>query len=164
MELLLALAPGQCLGRAVMTPWIVAVSLGVLGLAVGWHDVRTQRIPNAWLSAAAVWFGVVAIFTHHLLGSLIGAAFVMGITLAVRGVTRGLGLGDVKYLGVIGLALGPRGALLALGVTSGAAALGRPLAVLARRSTLNAREPWGPWLAVGSVAVAAYAAMTGGLR
>lgn len=161
MELLLARAEGQRVGRMV-TPWIVAASLGALGLAVGWHDVRTHRIPNAWLIAAAMWFGVVALFGHHLGGSLLGAVLVMGVTLAVRLATQGVGLGDVKYLGVIGLALGPWGALFALGVASGAAALGRPLAVLARRSTLAAREPWGPWLALGSVAVAAYAAMAGG--
>lgn len=147
-----------------MIPWIVATSLGVLGMAVGWHDMRTHRIPNAWLSFAAMWFGLWAVFDRHLVGSLVGAAIVMSVTLLARFVTRGLGLGDVKYLGVIGLALGPWGALMALGVASGAVALGRPLAVLARRSTFDALEPWGPWLAVGSVAVATYAAIAGGLR
>ncbi|MFM7718624.1 MAG: prepilin peptidase [Actinomycetota bacterium] len=142
----------------------LAPFLGVL-LALTLIDVATRRLPNAIVYptavVAAVWvvLGVPVGSALDVGGAAIGALAFGGslllVTIASRG---GMGLGDVKLAGVIGLVVGALD-LPSVGVAAGAAiAFGGVAAIVAllrgadRRSAL----PFGPMLAAGAlVAVAA---------
>jgi leader peptidase (prepilin peptidase)/N-methyltransferase len=92
------------------------------------------------------------------LGALLGAALGAGVLLLAYGLwwlvrrEEGLGLGDVKMLGMIGAFLGWRGMLVTLfvGATTGAL-FGLTLVALGR-GTLRARIPFGVFLALGGLA------------
>ncbi len=91
-------------------------------------DVRTLRIPNMMVIAAAVIVVPVAVAVRGPLGAATGAAYVAGVLALARLVTRGaLGGGDVKYGAVIGSATGPTlaPAVLLAAVAAAAAALWR---------------------------------------
>lgn len=154
---------------------VLAATVFWLLLVLSLIDLDHMRLPNvlvAILAAIALVAAVAAQFTELLLGplvgvassgllsqplvaALVGAAIGMGISggaaalyAAVRG-RSGLGMGDVKLLGALGLMLGPYvlaalffGSILGLigGVVS---ARGRDMA--------TARIPFGPFLAAGGV-------------
>jgi leader peptidase (prepilin peptidase)/N-methyltransferase len=92
-----------------------------------------------------------------LAGGIVGAGVIYVIralgSLLVR--REAMGLGDVKFMGMCGLLLGPQGALLAIGVAMvGGAVLG----VLIWIVTRNREIPFGPFLALGALAVLLYGA------
>ena len=64
-----------------------------------------------------------------------------------------MGWGDVKLMGSLGLLLGPSGTLVALGIgfVSGAV-----VGLLARLGRKDREVPFGPFLALGSVAMLLY--------
>jgi leader peptidase (prepilin peptidase)/N-methyltransferase len=92
-----------------------------------------------------------------LAGVVVGAGVIYAIrwigSLLVR--REAMGLGDVKFMGMCGLLLGPEAALLAIGVAMvGGAVLG----VLIWIVTRNREIPFGPFLALGALAVLFYGA------
>jgi leader peptidase (prepilin peptidase)/N-methyltransferase len=92
-----------------------------------------------------------------LAGGVVGAGVIYAIrwigSLLVR--REAMGLGDVKFMGMCGLILGPEVALLAIGVAMvGGAVLG----VLIWLVTRNREIPFGPFLALGSLAVLCFGA------
>jgi leader peptidase (prepilin peptidase)/N-methyltransferase len=92
-----------------------------------------------------------------LAGGVAGAGVIYAIrwigSLLVR--REAMGLGDVKFMGMCGLLLGPGPALLAIGVAMvGGAVLG----VLIWIVTRNREIPFGPFLAFGALAVLFYGA------
>jgi leader peptidase (prepilin peptidase)/N-methyltransferase len=92
-----------------------------------------------------------------LAGVVVGAGVIYAIrwigSLLVR--REAMGLGDVKFMGMCGLLLGPEAALLAIGVAMvGGAVLG----VLIWIVTRNREIPFGPFLALGALAVLLYGA------
>ncbi len=90
-----------------------------------------------------------------LLASVCGLAAGAGVTWAIRALgsyvfrKEAMGLGDVKFLAMIGAFLGWQGALLTmfLGCISGAVVGG----VAALRGGLGLRIPFGPYLALGAL-------------
>lgn len=136
-----------------------SLSIGVLLVAVlvpaTVVDLRERRIPNALTfsgAAAAVVLGV-ALDPAGQLGRTAAAVVSVLFLLAVRCPRpTGLGLGDVKLAGVLGLSLGPT-VLVALAV---ALAAGSVVAVIVglrggRRALRTATVPFGPYLAGGAV-------------
>jgi leader peptidase (prepilin peptidase)/N-methyltransferase len=136
--------------------WIAAVAPTLTMV-----DLLERRLPDALtlgsypillalLSAAAVVDGrpgalVRAVFT---------LATVAGFFAAVAAVSGGVGLGDVKLAGALGLVLGYRGAATAvagisLGLLCGALA---GAAVVTRRGGWRTRVPFGPALLAGALA------------
>src|ERR671936_451307 len=81
-------------------------------------DLRTRRIPNA-ISGAGMLLGITLQAAHKgtagLLDSLSGLGVTMGVLLWPFAM-GGIGGGDVKMMGAIGALLGPRLALMGLGV------------------------------------------------
>jgi len=113
-----------------------------------------------------------AMFGHELAGSvkpgmaslLVGLAGVVvggGIILTIRQLgtwllrKEAMGLGDVKFMAMTGLLLGPSGALFAIGT---AMVGGSVLGLLIWAITRNREIPFGPFLAAGSLAVLFYGA------
>ncbi len=132
----------------------VAVLLAVLLVPVCVIDLRERRIPNRLTGPGAV----AALVIGQLLDPagqsrrIVAALAVVLFLLALRAPRpTGLGLGDVKLAGVLGLALGPAVAvaLLAALVAGGAAAvvIGPRTGPTALRT---ATVPFGPFLAGGA--------------
>lgn len=111
----------------------IGALLASLAVIVTVSDIRYMRIPNAVLLAFAPMLlalrmlcpGEHAIL-YYLLGALAGGGILLAAALLSRG---GMGLGDVKLLAVLGLALGWPGTLLALMLGSLAGTIGGSLAL-----------------------------------
>jgi leader peptidase (prepilin peptidase)/N-methyltransferase len=118
-------------------------------------DLERRLIPNAITLPAAV-AGVAAILlldTDGIVEALIAAVAAGGLfLLAALLYPRGMGMGDVKLAGLLGLYLG-RGvgpalfAALILGVLVGAVIIARKGAAAGRKTAV----PFGPFLAVGGL-------------
>ena len=80
-------------------------------------DVRTRRIPNLWVLVGLVLGLAIASFEANLIRALYGAAVALGVGF-VPFALRALGGGDVKASIVVGLFVGPSGALKALLLTA----------------------------------------------
>jgi leader peptidase (prepilin peptidase)/N-methyltransferase len=134
----------------------LVVLLGVVTVS----DLRTRLIPDGPLIAAAA--GAVALCAVawpselgvRLLAGVIAGGFLLGAALARPG---GMGLGDVKLAGVLGLYLGP-GVLAALLVAFAAgAAAGFVLLVRHGWAARTRALPFAPFLSLGAlVALAAH--------
>lgn len=147
---------------AVAGSWAALVGALAAGMAAGWTDARTGRIPNrlVLLAACSVLFGVVALGAAPVaVGSVLaGAAGAACPLLLVHLVSPdAVGFGDVKLAAALGGAVGlvdPRLGLVALCVASGGAAA---YGLLGRRASIAL----GPWLCVGAVAAVVVGAVTG---
>jgi leader peptidase (prepilin peptidase) / N-methyltransferase len=154
---LLAVAIG--VGTALIAPGPVGATGAVLGwllLALGAIDLRVYRLPNVLTGALAA-AGLVQVmildlpFGAHLAGGVAGFAslwLVAGGYRLLRG-RQGLGGGDAKLFGAIGLWLGWRAlpwVLLA------ACLIGLAVAV-ALRMRRDARLPFGALLGIGAFAI-----------
>ena len=137
-------------------PLLVLSAYLVVLLVVAGTDMMCRLIPNRVIAPAAV-FAIAVSPTMpqlSLLSALIGGAlgFVLLLlpALVVRG---GMGAGDVKLAGFIGLAVGFPAVLTALfaGIILGGVAT---LALLAtRRVSRQGYIPYGPFLAAGAALV-----------
>jgi leader peptidase (prepilin peptidase)/N-methyltransferase len=122
----------------------------LLGFIAGW-DVLTRRILNVViLPAALAAVAVRAVLVPSALSeSVIAGAIAFGVFLVLAIVARGgLGMGDVKLAGLLGLLLGRAvvGALLAGCVAGG---VGAALLVVSGRAGRKSTFAYGPYLALG---------------
>ncbi|RME75639.1 MAG: prepilin peptidase [Planctomycetota bacterium] len=104
--------------------------------ALGWGDGRLgldPRMAAAVSSLVGIAFGLALIWTIRALGSL-----------AFR--KEAMGLGDVKYMGMLGGYLGWTGVLLTLGVAVIAGAL---IGIVMKLFTREPYVPFGPFLSLG---------------
>ena len=147
--------------------------LAGIGVPLAVVDARCQRLPDALTlpsyPVALALLGFAALLlpdgTGHLLGALAGLTLACGIfLLQVLLYPAGLGWGDVKLSGLLGLYLGwlggggPGGAWLDQGaLVAGlflaylfAAAAGLAL-IAARRASRKSRLPFGPYLLAGTL-------------
>ena len=146
------------LERVLFVSWLAVLA------ALSWHDLRTRRIPTAIVNPATA-VGVAALAgtawrsgTPLRLGAAAataGAAYAAFALLHALN-PRGLGYGDVRLSGLLGLYLGWLGpAAMAAAVLLGAVgATPVALAMLARRRDARATLPFGPFLSAGAAAVA----------
>lgn len=131
------------------------------------HQILPDRLTKPGMAIgllAGLWPGLagsisddagVPLPVRTLVASLLGLLAGGGITWLIRAVgswvfrREAMGLGDVKFLGMIGAFLGFRGALLTmfLGCIFGAAIGGVAMA----RGGAAARIPFGPYLALGAL-------------
>jgi leader peptidase (prepilin peptidase) / N-methyltransferase len=147
--------------------------LAAIGVPLALIDARSQRLPDALTlpsyPVALALLGFAALLlpggAGHFLGALAGLALAWGVfLLQVLLYPAGLGWGDVKLAGLLGLYLGwlgggwlggswlDQGALVA-GLFLGylfAAAAGLAL-VATRRASRKSRLPFGPYLLAGTL-------------
>ena len=143
-------------GNPLLYPGLVVLYLGISAAAI---DLAHRLIPNRLLIAAAA-LALLALAPSGgsaYLDGLIGGLGLLAVGLAIAVLGRGgFGMGDVKYLGVVGLLLGWRSGLLALClavVLGGLYAAGLLATRRARRSDAIA---FGPFIAVGSLIAVSY--------
>jgi leader peptidase (prepilin peptidase)/N-methyltransferase len=141
---------------AVFLVYLVMISAALVVI-----DARHRRLPDA-LVLPALMVGAVAVVAHAALTqewfivarAASGAAILGGYYFVLWWVQpKGLGFGDVKTAGLLGLALGALGwAPLAVGAVlgpllGGLAAMG---AMLRHRRLRGLRIAYGPWLITGA--------------
>lgn len=145
---------------AVLPVWLV---LAVAGAVLGYIDARTRFLPSViiWPTYLLVGIGLVAaaVATGEW-GSLLRAAIAGAIGFAVFYVLwfvfpRGVGFGDVRLSGLLGLALGWLGwGQFASGLYGGfflGAVVGIVL-IAARVMTRKQMVPFGPFMLIGALA------------
>ncbi len=167
--LLVALALAGALLAGGLRPGTVALAwAGVAGVVLAQVDLAAHRLPDrvtipaCAAVATALLVDAVALGTWPaLLRAVLAGAAAFGLAACAAVVSpRGLGFGDVKLLGLLGLVLGwvGWGALLAgvfLGLVTGAAA--SVTLVVAGRAGWRTALPFGPPLLVGAVLAVAVA-------
>ena len=145
---------GVAAARGVDDDLVLQLPLVAVLIAVAGIDLEHRIIPNKILLPAAV-YGLIAgaiVMTGDLLELVIaGAAAFLAMLLIALAYPRGMGMGDVKLAGVMGLYLGlsviPA---LFIGFLSGSVV---GVAMLARDGA-GARKkgvPFGPFLALGGI-------------
>jgi leader peptidase (prepilin peptidase) / N-methyltransferase len=135
--------------------------LAVISIALALIDIDVHRLPNALVlpgyAVGVVLLGAAALLTGDLvaLGRLAAGAgilFALYLVLAIVA-PRGMGLGDVKLAGVLGLFLGYLGwGQLAVGAAA-AFLLGGVFSVVLialRRAGRKSGIPFGPWMLAGA--------------
>lgn len=115
-------------------------------------DVETGLIYDRVLAAAAALLTAASICEHRLAVGFLGAAAGGLLLLVVYALGRGraIGLGDVKFSAVAGLALGPGGALYALWLATVGAGAMAVILLASRRARRGDRLKFGPFLAAGA--------------
>lgn len=147
------------------TSWLLPAQLWLVGLAVVLTvtDLRHRRLPNAVLLpggvvlAALMVLGAVAEHRALLLwGALGGAAGLFAVFLLAALISpAGIGMGDVKLAGVLGLVLGPAGfgtVLLAVLVAFAVHAVLAVALLATRQVSRGTGLPFGPALLLGAAA------------
>ena len=164
-----ALLFGRPILDAVSIPGIAAASLvlvaylylAAISVALALIDIDVRRLPNqivlpSYVVALAL-FAAASILTGDYSGLIRAAIAMAGLALVyfIMAFVRpgGMGLGDVKLAGVVGIYLGWAGwGPLAVGAL-GAFILGGIYAmalIAARRATRKSGVPFGPWMLAGA--------------
>jgi leader peptidase (prepilin peptidase) / N-methyltransferase len=160
-----ALAFGMMVVRFGLSPVLPAYGyLAVAGAALAVIDTRQRRLPDRLTlpsyPAALALLGVAALVQPggggHFLSALAGLGIALALFLAQAVIyPAGLGWGDVKLAGILGLYLGWLGlAVLAAGLFLGyllAAVAGLGL-IAAGRASRKTQLPFGPFLLAGTLA------------
>lgn len=162
--------------------FLVAAAFGAVCIAASAIDFQHKILPDKLTLRVGPVIGLIgavfvpgfhgtAVFGAELAGmkpglaslvvGLVGGAVGAGVIYAIRAIgslivrREAMGLGDVKFMGMCGLLLGPGSALLAIGVAMvGGAVLGVGIWIVTR----NREIPFGPFLALGALAVLLYGA------
>jgi leader peptidase (prepilin peptidase)/N-methyltransferase len=175
---------GRCCGRALGPPleWFTAAVvallawrfagrpelaafafLGVLGVVLALVDVAVHRLPDRLtLPAYPVLVALLGVAGDWAaLGRAVLGCLALGGVYLVLGLARpgGMGMGDVKLAGVLGLALGWLGwpELVVGGALAFVLLAGTSVVLLiARRITVRDALAFGPFMLVGAMAVVAF--------
>ncbi|MGY1714032.1 prepilin peptidase [Geodermatophilus sp. SYSU D01106] len=155
---------------AELPAWLWFVAAGVLLSVI---DLREQLLPNRVLLPAVA--GALVLLTvaaaagdrwDDLLRAVLAGAAALGVALAMAMAAPGLGMGDVKLAGLLGLLLGWLGwPVVLVGFLLGflaQAVLGLAL-MAAGRAGRRTELPFGPALAAGALAAAVLAGTWQGL-
>lgn len=146
---------------AALAETLAFLVLAAIGVALAWIDLDTQRLPDAIVlpayPAVAALLAVAAAAGGDwgaLLRALAGGAILfVAYFLIAFAYPAGMGLGDVKLAGVLGIALGWLGwGELAVGGFGAFLLGGAFAAVLAalRRVGRGSGIPFGPWMLAGT--------------
>jgi leader peptidase (prepilin peptidase) / N-methyltransferase len=157
------------LAGVVFTGWMLALAcvLGWLLLTLAAIDLRTGLLPDPLVLAVAVTGLGGAILLapetvgYRVIGGLLGAGVLAGVAFAfarLRG-REGLGRGDIKLIGALGLWVGWQGLpwVILLGSLSGLAYAAVRL-MLRRPIARDEELPFGPFLALAGWLVWLYSA------
>ncbi len=144
--------------------WPAVLVVLWLAVAASAIDLRLRIIPNRLLLGAAL-LGLLALIPLGLpaygqgaLGGLV--LFAVGALMAWLG-RGGFGFGDVKYLAVVGLLLGLQAGLLSLLLAVLLGGLYAAALLATRRAGRKDTIAFGPFIALGSVAVALFVHVSG---
>jgi leader peptidase (prepilin peptidase)/N-methyltransferase len=134
---------------------LLGVVMVLLLVPVALIDLDTQIIPNVLMLIGAVAAPAIVLavspddIVEHLIAAVAGGGFFL---LAVLAYPRGMGVGDIKLAGVLGLFLGRAvGPAIFIALVSGTLV---GALIMARKGVAAGRKtkvPFGPFLALGGV-------------
>lgn len=154
-------------GPAALAVWLAGLGwAGLCAVVLAATDLREHRLPNRWTAALAagglLTAAAVAAMTRQagvLTTAVLCGTGCLAVMLALHLLTRGgLGMGDVKLAGGIGLytgVLGPGHAAAALVLAVLCGGMAAVVLVLARRAEASTHLPFGPPLLIGAAVVLA---------
>lgn len=148
----LSVAATVCAGAVTRLPLAIVAALcagSCVCAATDWEvGLIFDDVTAATLGVTVGIAGAYGLGAHAAAGALADA----GCLAVIRTLTRGLGWGDVKLGACIGAALGPRSALLSLGLAFVLGGVAGSALLLSRRVRPGSRMPFGPFLAAGCFA------------
>ncbi len=149
---LVTLAGSAALGVLDPGKALVAAPLLAILSVVAVVDQVHQIIPNRWVGLLLAW-GVWERWSNgHWLASLLAAVVIFVFYLMVHVVTHGgMGMGDVKFAGVLAFALGYPAGLVSMVAGIWAAGLYALMLVVRRKNVRTEKMPLGPFLALGGL-------------
>ncbi|MBK5238681.1 MAG: prepilin peptidase [Actinomycetales bacterium] len=148
--------------------WLLLAYIAVVTVPLVAIDLRSRRMPNrlvmpgylvAIVSLILVWATdgefsetatPAAILSVELTALISGAAYILFLLLL--SIAGGMGMGDVKLAGVLGVAaglLGPSVAVLSPLLAFGVGGLASAVILITRRGTRASRIPFGPFMLLG---------------
>jgi leader peptidase (prepilin peptidase)/N-methyltransferase len=159
---LAAAAAGACFGAALGADWALLFLLYLcpVGVALGYVDWRLRLLPTALIRPSYLVVGVLVVVAALLEGeprrlshALIGLVVLRALYWLLWRFTPGMGFGDVRLSGLIGIVLGYAGwTALLVGGYAGfllGVVLWVPMRLL--RLTTDRSFPFGPFMLVGVV-------------
>ena len=137
---------------------LLSLSFGTLLIALAFIDIKTFRLPDA-LNFAVLLFGVIMValtrldaWPHHFIGAAIGYGALVSLEIAYKHVRGrdGLGRGDAKLLGAIGMWVAWPGLAPVLLVASLTGLVVALAASLAGKGSVSGDTPiaFGPFIAL----------------
>lgn len=137
---------------------IILLILSCFLMVIFVYDLYYMIIPDEMIWPAIIitllLYCIIAYSSHAwqplgnaLLASIIGAGFIGLIVLATRG--KGMGIGDIKLAGLIGLMVSYPGIILALFLAFIAGSLAGAYLILSGKRKLKSAIPFGPFLIIG---------------
>ncbi|SDQ19424.1 A24 family peptidase [Microbacterium sp. cf332] len=138
---------------------LVVICVG-LSLALSIVDARTRRLPNRLVLALAVAAGGLAATASldagspaPLYGAVVTGAALFGLSYLLYCAGGGIGGGDVKLAGAVGVLTGPSGwphPFLAIALGFVAAGVVATALIALRRADRTTRIPFGPFMLGGA--------------
>jgi leader peptidase (prepilin peptidase)/N-methyltransferase len=134
---------------------LLGLALVLLMVPVALIDLDTQIIPNALMGIGAAVAPALVLLTapddiiEHLIAAAAGGGFFL---LAVLAYPRGMGVGDIKLAGVLGLFLGRAvGPAIFIALVTGTLVGALIMARVGVKAGRKTKVPFGPFLALGGV-------------
>jgi leader peptidase (prepilin peptidase) / N-methyltransferase len=133
---------------------LLACSLILLCAIIFVSDLLYFIISDKVLIVFFVWFLALQEFFEYrswldaVAGSLLGFLFLLLLAILSKG---GIGGGDIKLMGVLGLVLGFQGAFLTLMIASVVGLVIGVTGILMKKFTRKTAIPFGPYLALGAL-------------
>jgi leader peptidase (prepilin peptidase) / N-methyltransferase len=145
---------GTALARGVDDDLALWLPFAAMLIAVAGIDLDHQIIPNKILLPAAIWglAGTIAFRPDNIDDSLIaGAIAFSALLLAALAYPAGMGMGDVKLAGVMGIYLGSGVAPAMLAAFLAGSIVGVAIILREGRAARKKGVPFGPFLAFGGL-------------
>lgn len=133
---------------------LLACSLVLLCAIITVSDLLYFIISDKVLIVYFIWFLALQVFFEYrgwvdaVAGSLIGFLFLLLLAILSKG---GIGGGDIKLMGVLGLVLGFQGAFYTLMIASVFGLIAAITGLLMKKFTRKTAIPFGPYLALGAI-------------
>lgn len=140
-----------------MVFWIQILLLITTGIAIIYFDLKERIIPNKivlFLLVAGIFITILD--KENLYSHIIGFFIVGGLIFLLTIITKGFGMGDVKYMFAIGLLLGLKIGInsLLLGFVLGG--FGSGIMLVMKKVKKTDKIAFGPYLVIGSIIALLY--------
>lgn len=154
---LIALCLGLKFGPSIST--LIYFVFGAALIVITFIDIDYQIIPNE-ITLPGIPIGFASSFLlptitpmESLIGILVGGGTLWAVATIYLLLTRrdGMGLGDVKLLGMMGAFIGWKGVLITIFAASAIGTLVGIAAMLQSRKDMKMAIPFGPFLSIGAI-------------
>ncbi|HHX01769.1 MAG TPA: prepilin peptidase [Firmicutes bacterium] len=154
VELIAAIGFAYYASRGLTWPTLVTklVFFSLL-LVAGAIDLKHRKLPNVITIPGMVIGIVLALigWSVPISASLLGVTISGGLLMVIVLITKGMGMGDVKFVGLIGAFIGPWPALGSIFIASLMGAVSGSIYLFITKQGRKTPIPFGPFLALGAL-------------